>query len=162
MRLLMLNLFGAVLLAACGSTPSPAPAVADIPSSAAMLQDLPPFSVDPRQCSMVLFTRETPARRIALGLDDPAIALAQIGGRTLQLPRIASTGAAMLGHSEQQTYAAQDGIVLVIDVRFEALAGPQPGAAIRSGVVSLTGASGATSITPVVGLLTCGAGASQR
>lgn len=146
----------ALSLAACGSSPerkgpSPTDAI-----DAATLQDLPPHSVHPRQCSLVLFTRTAPARRIALGLDNPAVALVQVGGRTLTLARAAMSGAALLGHAERQTYAGE-GAELVIDVRFEALSGPSQGAAVRSGTVAFSSPSRATTINPVVGLLSCGA-----
>jgi hypothetical protein len=143
----------ALLLAACGSAaPKPPPQATPSPE---LLQELPPRRVHPEQCSLVLLTRAEPARRIVLALDNPAVALVQTGGRVLELPRVATSGEARLGHAERQVYRSADG-ELAADIRFAPAPGEQAGYAIRSASVSFTPPSGDNVIVPAVGVLACG------
>lgn len=126
------------------------------------LDALPPHTTDPRQCSLVLFTREAESRRIALALDTPAILILQSGGRPLHLSRTDHSQPTSFGHAPTQNYRSPTGIQARLDVELTPLPGGEPGATVRSGSLAFTNVAGETHVLPVVGLLSCGPQAEGR
>lgn len=148
-----------IALAACASSPKPATTI-NAPggltvSNRTVFETLPPQDVSSAQCPLVLYSRADESRRIFIALDNPAIALIRIDGRTQQLARTATNGAANHRHYEEETYSTPDGAQLTASVRFTPLQDNASGAAIRSASLAYTSPEGETAILPAVGLVTC-------
>lgn len=148
-----------ITLAACASDQSPSGAI-NLPggievSGRTVFETLPPQDIAASQCPLVLYSRADQSRRLYIALDNPAMALVRIDGRTLQFARTATSGAASNRHFEQETYSSPDGAQITANVRFAAASRAGQGAPIHSASIAYTSPEGETAILPAVGLVTC-------
>lgn len=153
-RATLITTLAALALAACASGPKRPP-----PSASDMLGEVGPRQLRDDQCSMILYTRGEPSTRVLVAVNAPAEASARIGARDRTLTRTEQSGAALLGHSEVQTWTWKDGEAITASVRFDFLPSDPTGAVIRSASLSYTNTRGETLVIPVVGLVSCGAAA---
>ncbi len=161
-RCTMLALLTTCTFAACAGSPNAngsrnAPGGITV-SGRTVFETLPPQNVSLNQCPLVLYSRADESRRLFIALDNPALALIRIDGRTTQFARTATSGATSHRHYEEETYSSPDGAQLTASVRFTALPENASGAAIRSASLSYTSPEGETAILPAVGLASCPAG----
>jgi hypothetical protein len=142
--------------AACAHQPSVVENLQSAPPrmSEHPLAELPTQQLQRGQCALVLWSRDTMPVRIAVTLDQPAVARISPKGRVIELTRVAQSGQSVHGQYPQQQYRGEG---FSLDVSFLAddarpLAG---GAVVSSAVVKYVDANGWTSVMPTFGLIAC-------
>ncbi len=106
------------------------------------------------RCSLIMFSRETPARRIVVAYDNPAEAIVRTGGEELALQRRTAAGEVAYGHAAETSYTGTAGLSLTIRVTFDA-SPVRDGAPIRDATITLSRPSGETVVVPAVGVAAC-------
>jgi hypothetical protein len=140
-------------LCCCATAQSPEPATQSAAAADATLEELPAQTLAAGQCALVLWSNPAEPKRIAMTIDEPAIARIQIDGRLVQLPRVAGTGEAIHGMFAQQIYRGE-GLSLAVSFT----AAPREmngGAVIPTAVVEYTDANGWAAVIPAAGMIAC-------
>jgi hypothetical protein len=141
-----------MLLSSCATVPTEE--TGSVATAAATaLEELPAQTLGSGQCALILWSNPAQPKRIAMTVDEPAIARIQIDGRLLQLPRVSARGEAIHGMFPEQTYRGE-GISLAVSF------GAEPreltaGAVIPTAVVEYTDASGWAAVIPAAGMIAC-------
>jgi hypothetical protein len=118
-----------------------------------VLEEIPTQTLGSGQCALVLWSNPAQPKRIAMTLDEPAIARIQVGGKIFQLPRVATSGRALHGMFPQQTYRGE-GISLAVSFGADAKE-MNGGAVIPEAVVEYTDQNGWAAIIPAAGMIAC-------
>jgi hypothetical protein len=145
-----------LLLAACAGGSSgeqPATAIAD-PMGAATLSELPTQVLMQGQCALVLWSRNSTPMRIAVTLDQPAVARVNMKGRVVELARVSQNGQSIHGQFPEQHYRGE-GMAFEVSFKPEDARELAGGAVVSSAVVEFDDPSGWTSVIPAVGLIAC-------
>lgn len=116
------------------------------------LAELPPQTLAPNSCAMFLWERAS-QQRVLMAVAQPPVIRINSGG-VRDLARRDASGTPVMGFAPRASYAdARLTITLNLDIA------PNPaavgGAAIRQGVMTVTGPDGAAIVTPVAGLIGC-------
>ncbi len=131
------------------------PSAGDLTAAAAAgpISELPPQSLEPGICALVLWSRATPSTRLAMALDSPSSARLVLGGVVRDLPRIGMEGEPIAGFAPRQLYEG-DGLMLAITLEAEA-ATPVPGGIAVPAGLEITAPDGLSMILPAAGLIAC-------
>ena len=120
----------------------------------APLEELPVQRLKAGECALFLWTRDTPARRVFMALQTPAVARIQVGGKTLELPRVSSEGQAVFGHYPVQRYAGS-GHELTVRIETDVRSGLSAGAVAPNATIEHRAAGGWETVIPAAGLIGC-------
>jgi len=124
------------------------------PAREASLQELPPQTLSAGQCALALWTRESPAKRVFMAFNRPAVARIQTGGRTQELALKSRDGAETYGHSTRETFQG-GGAEVTTEIEIEPRGGLLSGAVVSSGTLEYKDPAGWSVVLPVAGLLAC-------
>jgi hypothetical protein len=132
------------------NSPSAQPGTSEQP-----LAELPTQQLQRGQCALVLWSRDATPVRLAVTLDQPAVARIRPNGRVIELVRVAQSGQSLHGQFPEQQYHGEGFSLEVSFIADDArqLAG---GAIVPSAVVKYVDANGWTSLLPAAGLIACG------
>lgn len=129
-------------------------ATAPAQAQEAPLQELPPQTLSAGQCALALWTRASPAKRVFMAFNRPALARIQTGGRTLELALQSRDGAETYGHAARETFKA-GGVEVTTEIEIEPRGGLLSGAVVSSGTLEYKDPAGWSVVLPVAGLLAC-------
>lgn len=124
-----------------------------IDTAALALEDVAARPLPAGRCSLILFSRDTPARRVLVAYDTPAEAIIQTGGREIALDRRATAGDVAYGHASEASYGGAGGLSLTVRITFDS-SPVRDGAPVREATVTLS-RDGETMIVPAVGVAAC-------
>lgn len=148
-----LALVAALASSAVGTAPARAED-APAPTGTLPLEALPTQTLSRGQCALFLWARTTPPRRVFMALQDPTVARIRMGGRTIDLPRVAAEGEAAYGHYPLQSYAGE-GLTLTVTIQMDARSGLVGGAVVPAGSLEFKGKDGWETVIPVAGMVGC-------
>jgi hypothetical protein len=118
------------------------------------LQDLPAQTLSAGRCGLFIWSKTERPVFILFATESPARALVRIGNRELRLDRKQTSGEAVLGHYEKQTFAGGKHS-FEIDLTFDREAQLTDGAVIQRGVLRTRDQKGFETILPVGGMIGC-------
>jgi hypothetical protein len=153
----LLTLLAGFLLAGCAHGPGAVlratAATAPVPLQA-MFEELPAQGLRTGQCALALWSRQAQPLRFLMTLSDPAVARVRMGGKLLELARVAQTGQPVYGQFPDQRYEG-DGLTLSVSFSTQSLAALTGGAVVSSAMVEYSDAQGWTAIVPAAGMIAC-------
>lgn len=118
------------------------------------LEELPAQRLAAGQCGLFLWSRTSPPRRVLMASQSPAIARIQVGGATLELPRVAWEGEAVYGHYAMQRYAGS-GHELTVRIETDVRTGLTAGAVAPVATIEHRAPGGWDVVIPAAGLIGC-------
>jgi hypothetical protein len=118
------------------------------------LDALPAQKMTPGRCALFLWSKSERPVFILFATESPAEALVRIGGRNQQLARKGSSGERILGHFENQTFAAGK-YSFQVNLTYDRTKIMQDGAVIDHGVLKTLDKNGHETIVPVGGMIGC-------
>jgi hypothetical protein len=152
----LLAIVATTFIAACAHQSSVSENSPSIPprTSEQPLAELPTQQLQRGQCALVLWSRDTTPVRLAVTLDQPAVARISPRGRVIELARVGQSGQPLHGQFPEQQYRGHDASLEISFVPSNAkqLTG---GAIVSSAVVRYVDPVGWTSVMPAVGLIAC-------
>lgn len=127
-------------------------------ASALPLAELPPQTLAPNSCAMFLWDRASQQRVLMAVAQPPTIRINSGGVR--DLARRDASGTPVMGFAPRASFADAK---LTITLALEIIPSPAAvgGAAIREGVMTVTGPDGVAVVTPVAGLIGCQTGSGR-
>lgn len=122
--------------------------------AALQLEEIPVQRLEPGQCTLFLWTRDSPPRRVFMALQAPAIARVRVAGRVVDLPRVGWEGAAVFGHPAVQRYAG-DGLELTVRIETDGRSGLVGGAVAPRATIEYRAEGGWETVVPAAGIVGC-------
>lgn len=118
------------------------------------LEEIPPQRLESGQCALFLWTRASPPRRVFMALQSPTLARVKVGGRVLDLPRVAWEGEPVFGHPTMQRFAGS-GLQLTITIQPDTRSGLVGGAVAPAATIEYRAADGWETVIPAAGMIGC-------